>query len=42
MSQLPTVSSSGHPTGWALAGLLFVLVLGVIGMHGVGPHERAR
>jgi hypothetical protein len=28
----------GRSPGWGLAGLLFLLVLGIIGMHGVGPH----
>lgn len=28
----------GRPAGWVLAGLLFVLLLGIVGMHGLGPH----
>ena len=28
----------GRPAGWVLAGLLFVLLVGIVGMHGLGPH----
>lgn len=38
MSRTAMTRALDRPAGLGLVGLLFVLLLGIVGMHGVGPH----